>query len=158
VKAGPPLLSLYVDGVARPEGSMVTMPPAGRRCPACGARPGRWFVLADNRKVLGPWRKEVTTRARLALAVADDGQAFPLAGPLWARCDFTFDRPPSHPPDSFPIGRGAVGDVEKLVRAIYDSLTDARVWGDDAQVVQEASSKRYGPRPGVRILVGRMAR
>ena len=152
--AGPPLLRLYVDGVPRPEGSTVAMPPRGQRCPACGGRPGRWFVVPDNRKVLGPWRQQVTTKARLVLATAEGD--WPLAGPLWARCDFTFERPRSHPAGSWPVGRGAVGDLDKLVRAVYDALGDADVWGDDAQVVREVSEKRYGPRPGVRVLVGRM--
>lgn len=153
--AGPPVLRLYVDGVPRPEGSTIAMPPRGQPCPACRARPGRWFVLPDNRKVLGPWRQQVTTKARLVLAT--DGGAYPLTGPLWARCDFTFARPRSHPPGSWPVGRGAVGDLDKLVRAVYDALTDAGVWGDDAQVVREVSEKRYGARPGARVLVGRMA-
>lgn len=34
-------------------------------------------------------------------------------------------------------------DIDKLVRAVGDALSDARVWGDDSQVVKLVAFKRY---------------
>jgi Holliday junction resolvase RusA-like endonuclease len=50
-------------------------------------------------------------------------------------------------------------DLDKLVRAVFDSLTDARVWVDDSQVVAFTARKRFIDRygeepPGVDIVVG----
>ena len=44
-------------------------------------------------------------------------------------------------------------DLDKLVRSIGDSLTDAGVWGDDAQVVSLACEKVYADdkQPGADI-------
>jgi Holliday junction resolvase RusA-like endonuclease len=47
-------------------------------------------------------------------------------------------------------------DLDKLVRAIFDALTDADVWNDDSQVVKLVTTKYYATdiqRPGVIITV-----
>ena len=43
-------------------------------------------------------------------------------------------------------------DVLKLARAVEDALTGI-IWIDDAQIVTETLTKRYGPKPGVEILI-----
>ena len=49
-------------------------------------------------------------------------------------------------------------DLDKLTRAIFDSLTDARVWVDDAQVCSMLIRKRWTDRftgeQGVEVKVG----
>ena len=46
-------------------------------------------------------------------------------------------------------------DLDKLVRAVCDSLTDAEVWEDDAQLVRLTCEKHYvnAGEDGVSILV-----
>lgn len=39
-------------------------------------------------------------------------------------------------------------DLDKLVRSVLDSLTDAAVWADDARVVDLQARKRYTTDPG----------
>ena len=46
-------------------------------------------------------------------------------------------------------------DLDKLIRAMNDSLTDARVWGDDGQVTTISARKIYGPTPGAQVSVYR---
>jgi Holliday junction resolvase RusA-like endonuclease len=43
-------------------------------------------------------------------------------------------------------------DLDKLVRAVLDGITDARAWNDDSQVIAVWATKSYGV-PGVEIRV-----
>jgi Holliday junction resolvase RusA-like endonuclease len=54
-----------------------------------------------------------------------------------------------------PANRGS-GDIDKLQRSCFDSLTDAAVWRDDSQVVDVAARKRWADEdnpPGADIVV-----
>lgn len=108
----------------------------------------RGRAVESRAKQLGPWRDAVAAAARAAL----DG-AGQLTGPAWVICEFTFPRPVSHPKRTrtWPVARN---DIDKLARAVLDSLTRAGVWADDGQAVALMSVKDYGPEPGVRIAVG----
>jgi Holliday junction resolvase RusA-like endonuclease len=47
-----------------------------------------------------------------------------------------------------------IPDLDKLVRAVLDAITDAGLWRDDSQVVSLVTAKRYtDDRPGVLIQV-----
>jgi Holliday junction resolvase RusA-like endonuclease len=49
-------------------------------------------------------------------------------------------------------------DVDKCIRAVFDGLTDARVWADDGQVVSVHAQQWYADdKPGVRVVVGALA-
>lgn len=120
----------------------------------------------DNSKTLKPWRKKVTAAAEAAMRYHD-----PLQGPVSAVIVFAFARPPSH----HRTGRNAdllrdaapampcqlgYGDIDKLQRACLDSLADAGVFGNDAQVCDVRARKVYAgesehglDQPGVRIHV-----
>lgn len=66
--------------------------------------------------------------------------AFLLPAPIRSRGDGATTRP----------------DLDKLTRAVFDALTDAHIWHDDAQVVGLVATKRYAPpdKPlGVRIAI-----
>lgn len=126
---------------------------------------GRAFVRDANAATLKPYRTQLKEQAIDAWRFHDQ-----LEGPvrMWVR--FTFDRPPSH----YRTGRNAAltrasapshpgradGDLDKLVRAVCDALTDARVWADDTQLVDLRARKFYAgeseyalTRAGVEIIL-----
>lgn len=113
------------------------------------------------------WRREVKAAAFEAAALA--GLAEPITGPVSVRLTFCFDR------NIGDYGSGRNGqavkasapdyptkppDVDKLVRAVFDAITDAKVWVDDAQVVSVTAHKRLVDRfdrttaPGVDVVIG----
>lgn len=109
----------------------------------------KWGMYDDNAKTLKPWRDTVTAAALEARADRPK-----ILGPVEVSCWFYFDRPQSHygtgrnagalkpsaPP--YPITT-AQGDADKLVRAIFDSLTTAGVWADDKLVVRHYAEKLW---------------
>jgi Holliday junction resolvase RusA-like endonuclease len=71
-------------------------------------------------------------------------------------CVFTFTKPKSAPKRRNLNTKRP--DLDKLVRAVLDGLTNVII-PDDAQVVEIAASKRYGvsdESPGARIMVTRL--
>jgi Holliday junction resolvase RusA-like endonuclease len=110
------------------------------------------------------WRNEVTGQARQAMAnVGRFGE--PYRGPISCSLTFQFHRPLVH----YGTGKNAETvkasapshpikppDLDKLTRAIWDSLTSV-VWVDDAQVIAATIRKQWVERwqeEGVLILVG----
>jgi Holliday junction resolvase RusA-like endonuclease len=145
-------LAIRVHGTPIPQGSKV----------ANFHAPG---VRDSNDKKLRPWRK--TVRAQ-----AEDQARYhhTITGPVKVWVRFTFTRPASHYrtgrnahliKDAAPPFPGRLhGDLDKLVRAIFDALTDAHVWADDTQVVDMRARKFYAgedeyalDRPGVDIVI-----
>lgn len=95
------------------------------------------FVEAS--KYLPAWRKAVTAAAREA--VDSDGWAT-TAGPVRVEVIFYLDRPSTvtQAKRPWPI---KPPDIDKLVRAVCDALTDAEVWADDGQIVELCAEKHY---------------
>lgn len=80
----------------------------------------------------------------------DRAGTWPLEGPVKLAVSFTLPRPKSAPkwrlwPDKKP-------DLDKLVRAIGDALTQSGAISDDAQIVLLSADKQYGT-PQVSLLV-----
>jgi len=111
--------------------------------------------MVESSKKLKPWRDSVTYAAVEALAGAD----FPMFGrgvALHVSVTFWFPRPAGHyrtgrnahllrdGAPAYPAGRP---DVDKTLRSTLDSLTDAGVFADDAQVVTVKATKRYAGSP-----------
>lgn len=103
------------------------------------------LVEASSAK-LNKWRKEITSVASTYLHT--NGWE-PFEGPVQLRITFYLPRPktvkrdlPTVPPD-----------LDKLIRAVGDGLTDAQVWGDDSQVVSLVCEKVYADdrEPGAEI-------
>lgn len=84
-----------------------------------------------------------------------------LDGPLAVSFEFHLLRPKSH----YRTGKNAhllregapkypasKPDALKLSRGVEDALTGI-IWKDDAQIVTEQLTKRYGDKPGVKIII-----
>lgn len=143
-------IEIVVFGTPRPQGSMSLF----------RAKSGHEVAKYSNATY--EWRHLVT---QAAIAELDKSFAGPIEAPVVVTMAFEFARPKSH----FGTGRNAgqlkpsapahmttSPDADKLARAVNDSLTDALVWADDAQVVAMHVSKRYvegNDHPGVTIRV-----
>lgn len=107
----------------------------GRPAPQGSKRLGERGQMREASPYLPAWRdavKVATYRAYMAAGV--DAAVLPLfRGPVG--CSITFRMTTEQRVDSAP-------DLDKLVRAVWDALTDARVWEDDGRVVRVAAGKR----------------
>jgi Holliday junction resolvase RusA-like endonuclease len=132
-------LLFEVPGQPQPQGSMKAY-----------VRRGKAVLLPDNESTRA-WRLDVVLCARQAIGKA--GCKSPMfTGPVAVNAVFTLRRPPSVR-RAEPCTRP---DLDKLTRALLDSLTMAGAWRDDGQVTDLAVRKRYaGPEtsPGAAIRV-----
>ncbi len=117
--------------------------------------------MTESSKKVKPWRQDVRQAALDALGGPDHISIF--LGPVELAITFFMQRPKAH----YGTGRNAgvlkttapsyvdkMPDLSKLVRATEDALTEARVWGDDAQVARLVVEKRYADAAtGARITV-----
>lgn len=98
------------------------------------------IVLVEASKNLPQWRKTVT--ASLVGMPPVEGAAEVVLG-------FYMPKPKSNK-DDHPIRRP---DVDKLIRAVLDGMTDAGIFKDDSQVVSISARKLWAKAdPGVSIL------
>lgn len=140
-------LTIFVIGVPVPQGSKV-------------ANSFGNGVRDTNAKKLKPWRADVSG---CALDAAEKAGWDTLDHPCQVDITFYMPRNPSH----YGTGRNAgirktrapfwchvKPDLDKLTRAILDSLTDAAVIRDDSRVVRMNVEKRYADAAtGARITV-----
>lgn len=135
-------LSFTVYGVAAPAGSKRALPAGGRP----GARP----IIVDDSKRSRPWKRDVAQAAGVAMNV--NGANGLLVGPLALTVVFHVPRPKGHYRtgryegeirSSAPDWPTVKPDMTKLLRAVEDACTGI-VWRDDAQIVQQTATKRYG--------------
>lgn len=148
-----PHFDLFVPGRPVPQGSKTAFVSKSTGRP----------IVVDKDVRLPQWRMKVTAHAMEAL-----GTTPPLTGPVGIRIIFTMDRPQSHfgtgknagkVKASAPVFPATMPDIDKLMRAILDGLTDARVWLDDGQVVWVQATKVYSDAtyaPGAYLTVGEM--
>lgn len=137
----PEPLTFFIAGTPIPQGSKTAI------------RHGRRARLIEANKKLKPWRTTLQT----ALAAQAAGRR--IEGPFTIYLDFRFD-PPQRPRyrDANGAGIHAVKpDVDKLTRAVLDSLTNANIIDDDARCITLTATKNYTtklhPSPGVRIII-----
>lgn len=129
------ILSTFVVGTPRTKGSLT---PQKVRA-GDGARTGRIrLVDTDESK---RWRRVMALEFATARLTPQDGP--PWSGPVVVACIFWKAINPLDP---------LYGDLDKLVRNVYDAMTDARVWDDDRQAVADGGSrKQYGTTEGVLV-------
>lgn len=101
-------------------------------------------------------------KSEIALAARQHIPSEPLTGPLSLRVDFILPRCKGHYRtgknigqlrESAPSYHTGKPDLDNLIKAVKDCLTQLRIWHDDAQVCNEHVWKRYGPVPGALIAV-----
>ena len=133
-------LDFYVSGFPAPQGSKRILPRGGVK----GARP----LLVDDHPGLKPWRAKVTGAAKVALRES----GAPPAGAALVSLTFYLPRPVTHygtgknsgrVKPSAPVEMMVKPDLDKLVRAVLDSLTDAGMWADDSRVDSIHAYKVY---------------
>ncbi len=128
-------VTFFVTGTPVPQGSKTAFV-VGKRA-----------VLTDaNKDKLRPWRAEVTRVAAEAWAGRES-----LAGAVSVEVRFVFERPKTVKRDTPHVKP----DIDKLLRALFDGVTDAKVWVDDAQVVCVIATKVYGAVAGVDVSISR---
>lgn len=134
-------LTFFIEGTPIPQGSKTAI------------RHGRRARLIEANKRLKPWRNTLQT----ALAAQAAGRRVP--GPFTIYLAFRFT-PPQRPRyrNANGVGIHAVKpDVDKLTRAVLDSLTAADIIDDDARCIALTATKNYTtklhPSPGVRIII-----
>lgn len=133
------LLSFTVVGTPAPQGSKTGFVVGGRA------------VITDkNPTSLRSWRQDVR---QAALEALPDG--WPVDGAFTVSLAFRLPRPRSHP-KSKGLRVTKRPDLDKLVRATFDALGEARVYGDDSQVWSLRACKKYeepGFPPGCDVAV-----
>lgn len=150
-------VSFNAHGRPQPAGSKKAFP-IRRKEGGGWVATGRVAVVDDNPHTKN-WQAEVACEA--AMAMVEAGYSDPLDGPLGLAVTFTLRRPKGH----FGSGRNAAlvkgsaprlpvvkPDCTKLLRAVEDACTGV-VWRDDAQVVEQLATKRYGEPEGVYVRV-----
>jgi len=129
------MFQIFIEGSPRPQGSKKAF-----------AR-GKSIVLVEANKELPAWREHMTRM--LQLKQMEETQPFTTA--VNVALTFWLPRPKS-------VKRQyATGtyDIDKLTRAVLDSITKAGVWRDDSDVVDLTVRKTYADNhePGVLISI-----
>ena len=150
-------ITFWVDGKPEPAGSKQAFCPTNKQTgePYRGTG-GRIIInVVDDNPKSKEWKKTVARAARQHFTRA------PHDGPVECRFEFVVTRPQYHfgtgknaecLKDSAPHFPTAKPDTTKLTRGTEDALTGI-CWLDDAQIVEQRASKRYGTKPGVQITI-----
>ena len=136
-------MSLTFDVYGRPA------PQGSKRYVGGNRAQGGRFIEAS--KYLPAWRKAVTSTA---VAIMEDEGWETCTDPVTLEVIFYLERPATipHSKRPWPI---KPPDLDKLIRSVADSCSDAGVWGDDAQVVHVIAWKCYADtrEPGATVTI-----
>lgn len=126
-----------VEGDPAPKGSMKAF---------WSPRHGKVVSMHDNPRTV-PWQQAVMNAAARAR-----GAEATIMGAVAVTIRFHLERPISLPKRETLPTKTRGSDLDKLIRAVLDALTKARVYRDDAQVVALAVSKEFGkPRAEIEV-------
>lgn len=109
------MIQVFVPGIPQPQGSKNAYIRGNRA------------VLVEANKKLPNWRKQLTEKLETANVTCQ-----PLEGAVTLEVIFLMPKAKSNKKD-YPYQKP---DLDKLLRAVNDSATDAGVISDDSQVVQ----------------------
>lgn len=113
------LTEFFVQGTPVPQGSLRSS--------------GRGVLFYSNDKELKPWRRSIATAARESY----NGE-FGIDLPVYVRAKFLFDQLKKPKPY-----KTSAPDLDKLVRALLDGITDSGIYCDDSRVVGIHTTKEY---------------
>ena len=134
-----PLVSVTVPGLPQPQGS------------AKAYRRGQRVIVTSDNPRLAAWRDRLAygiVASRQAAAALHGHPVVRHDGPVRMSLVFRLVRPKSAAKRAWPTTRP---DLDKLVRAVGDAMTDAGVWRDDSQLVALEATKVYREAPAVDI-------
>lgn len=120
--------SIFIAGEPAPQGSKSYK---GR------SKSGKAILIESSKKV-HPWREDIR-----AACLGNDGKPRVQFGdsPTITDLEFILPRPKSTPKKKTPCAIRKP-DLDKLVRAVFDALKSAGIWGDDARCVGVRATKR----------------
>lgn len=108
--------------------------------------------VVESAKGLKPWRNDV---ALIAKAAKHKQKTDKFEGPVYVETVFVFKRPQKR--FDGVTWKATRPDKEKLERAIFDALTTAEIWNDDAQVADSRARKVWTsdewPNAGVHVVI-----
>jgi Holliday junction resolvase RusA-like endonuclease len=140
------VMEFTVLGVPQPQGSKVR---------------GRFGGIHDDNKQLPAWRDSMLAAIRAAMD--DTPTHFPILRPVYVEVDCYFPRPRSHYGTGRNLGivrNGAPGkahgqkpDLDKLLRALGDALTQSGAIRDDAQIAGWNARKFWADSAYMAVLV-----
>jgi len=133
------MLSFFAPGIPITQGSKTPMGVKSGKC-----------IMVESAKGLKPWREAV----KYAAIAEKNPDWIPFTGPVKLSALFAFPRPKNHYKGNDPTRELKPGapfyhylsqkDLDKLLRAVFDALTQANVYRDDGQVAAlEHVVKRY---------------
>ncbi len=134
-----PEFLMKVKRTVRFDVSSLPIPQGSTRAFVVNGKP----IITSTSKGLNSWRRLIADRAQ-------DRVSAPIEGAVAVTLGFRLPRPKSAPKKKwiYPSKRP---DLDKLVRAVLDAITNVII-ADDSQVVSLTATKDYGP-PGVMIQV-----
>lgn len=98
---------------------------------------GHAVIVDQNSRALNTWREAIGQAARDELAKVPRP---PMNGPVEVKIFFRFAPSKSDP---YRFHHAVKPDLDKLVRAVFDALTESGVIGDDARISALAAKKRF---------------
>ena len=140
---------------------MITIRVAGVPAPQGSKRHVGGGRMIESSRAVGPWREAVRAETQHAMGRMETSDWPGLHSPVQVTVKFTLPRPQGH----YGTGRHATTvrpsaprwphrkpDLDKLIRAVLDGITQGGAIADDAQVVRIAAQKTYGT-PGAVITI-----